>query len=380
MTFRLEQQSIFLTLAGSQAHGTAQEGSDVDLRGVCVAPLRSRLSLFSTFEQYEGAFEGELERMIRPRLEAHPTAMHGLDMKVECVVFDIAKFIKLCTDANPNALEILFADEADWVLETPSWRRLHTNRHHFLTKKVQQTFLGYALAQLKKIKTHRSWLLHPPTKKPSREDYGLPGAEATLSRDDQNRIEQSIADKLRGYGIDDIDMPKHTRLAVHERMEGFVRDVLASSSEPIEDRARTVATHALHLPADVVSALMAEKKYRAALKQWGAYETWKSQRNPRRAELERRYGFDTKHAMHLVRLMRMGLEALQHGELLVRRPDAKELGAIRDGALSFDELTVLAATIQTEIERAAASTKLPDDVDREAVDRLAFDLMSEGGS
>lgn len=44
--FALEQHTIFLTLAGSQAHGTAREGSDVDVRGVCIAPLRLRLSLF----------------------------------------------------------------------------------------------------------------------------------------------------------------------------------------------------------------------------------------------------------------------------------------------------------------------------------------------
>ena len=31
--FPIEQHTIFLTLAGSQAHGTAREGSDVDLRG-----------------------------------------------------------------------------------------------------------------------------------------------------------------------------------------------------------------------------------------------------------------------------------------------------------------------------------------------------------
>jgi hypothetical protein len=78
--------------------------------------------------------------------------------------------------------------------------------------------------------------------------------------------------------------------------------------------------------------------------------------------------------------MRMGLEALQHGELLVRRPDAAELAGIREGALSFDQLTVLAAAIQVEIERAAGATMLPDDVDREAVERLAFELMTVAGS
>ncbi len=32
------------------------------------------------------------------------------------------------------------------------------------------TFSGYAVAQLKRIKTHRRWLIHPPTHKPTRQE------------------------------------------------------------------------------------------------------------------------------------------------------------------------------------------------------------------
>ena len=373
--FPLEQQTIFLTLAGSQAHGTAREGSDVDFRGVCIAPLSLRLSLFNTFEQYEGALPGPLAESVIPRLERHPTAARAVEIKTECVIFDVAKFVGLCAAANPNALEILFADKRDWVFETPAWRRLHDERYRFLTRKVQQTFHGYAMAQLKKIKTHRSWLLNPPTKKPSREDFGLPGAGGTLSSDDQNRIEQSIADKIRGYGIDAVDMPKATRIAVQERLDAFYRDVLRASDEDLDERMRALATHALQLPLDVVSALNAEKKYRAAMKHWDSYQTWKEHRNPARAELERKYGYDTKHAMHLIRLMRMGLEVLEIGDLRVRRDDAHELSAIRDGAMSFDELLAAATALQESMERAAAMTKLPNDVDHKGVDALLGDVL-----
>jgi len=378
--FPLERHTIFLTLAGSHAHGTARDGSDVDLRGVCIAPLPVRLSLFRAFEQHEGALGGELAAAVLPRLQAHATACRGLATKVECVIFDIAKFVSLCAGANPNALEILFADERDWLLETPAWRRLHGERRRFLTRKVQQTFLGYAMAQLKKIRTHRSWLRSPPTEKPSRADFGLPVADGTLSRDDQNRIEQSIADKVRSYGVDSIDMPKHTRIAVQERLDTFYRDVLSGSHDDVEARMRAVATRALSLPADVVLALDAEKRYRAALKHWDSYQTWKAQRNPARAELEQEHGYDTKHAMHLVRLMRMGLEVLDRGELLVRRDDAAELSAIRHGALSFDELLATAARLEHDMQRAAARNALPADVDHEQVDRLAVELMLEASA
>ena len=290
--FPLDQHTIFLALAGSQAHGTAREGSDVDLRGVCIAPLALRLSLYQRFEQYEGGLPEALARSVFPRIQQRPTLARALAVKTECVIFDIAKFVELCAAANPNTLEILFTDERDWLLETPAWRRLHGERRRFLSKTVQQTFLGYALAQLKQIKTHRSWLLNPPTTKPAREDFGLPSALGTLSRDDQNRIEQSIADKIRSYGIDNVDMPKPARVLVQERMDAFYRDALAATEADLSDRLRAVATHALQLPAGVVAALNAEKKYRSAMKHWDSYQTWLSQRNAARAELEAKFGYD----------------------------------------------------------------------------------------
>jgi len=373
--FPLEHHTIFLTLAGSQAHGTAREGSDVDVRGVCIAPLSSRLSLFRSFEQYEGALPTALAESVVPRIQVHPTAARGLGVKTECVIFDVAKFVGLCAAANPNALEILFADERDWLFATPAWRRLHDQGGQFLTRKVQQTFLGYAMAQLKKIQTHRSWLLSPPATKPAREDFGLPAHGGTLSHDDQNRIEQSIAEKLRSYGMDNLDMSKPSRIALRERLDAFYRDVLSASSDDVEERMRAVATASLGVPSEVASTLNAEKRYRAALKHWDSYQTWKSQRNPARAELERAHGYDTKHAMHLIRLMRMGLEVLETGELHVRRDDAEQLSAIRDGGLSFDDLVVMAGDLQQSMQKASAATELPHDVDYDRVDALLASML-----
>ncbi|MBX3269592.1 MAG: nucleotidyltransferase domain-containing protein [Sandaracinaceae bacterium] len=381
MKLRLEDHTIFVTLAGSQAHGTAREGSDVDLRGVAVAPLATRLSLFGGFEQHEGPLPEALERRVRGRLTAHPTASRGLGVKTECVVYDVAKLAALAATANPNALEILFADERDWVLETPAWRRLHAERRVFLTKQVAQTFLGYAMAQLRRIRTHRGWLLTPPAMRPSREDFGLPADRGALSRDDLSRVEQSVAARLKEYGTDDLEMPKAARLAVRERMIAFQRDALSAEDaddEELEARVRAVATDAAGLPAEVVATLSAERRYRAARKRWDAYEAWRRGRNPARAELERRFGYDTKHAMHLVRLMRMGIEALERGELRVRREDAEELAAIRDGALSFDALLEEAERLRERMARATEATALPDRVDEARVDALVLSLTTAG--
>ncbi|MEM9862776.1 MAG: nucleotidyltransferase domain-containing protein, partial [Myxococcota bacterium] len=349
--------------------------SDVDLRGVCVAPEPLRLSLFRSFEQFEGALPDGLAELAQPKLAERADLRGALDVKAECVVFDVAKFLRLCAVANPSALEVLFADERDWLFAAPAWRLIHDARERFLTKKVHHTFHGYAMAQLKKIRSHRAWLLSPPKAAPTRSEFGLPDGVAALGRDDRNRIEKAVADKVRGFLIDDVEMPKAARIAVKERVTDFYMEVLAASEEDLKDQLRAVATHTLSLPADLVRTLNAERHYRAALKHWNAFQAWKTDRNPARAELERRYGYDTKHAMHLVRLMRMGLEVLETGALRVRRDDAAELLAIRDGALSFDALLAEAERLEGAMQRAAEGTSLPADVDSGFVDTLCLNVI-----
>jgi predicted nucleotidyltransferase len=251
---------------------------------------------------------------------------------------------------------------------------LHRERHRFLSRKVQQSYLGYAMAQLKKIKTHRAWLLHPPAHKPTREEFGLPSA-STLSRDDRHRIERTLAEKVRGYGLDSIEMPKTVRIALQERLHAFWCDTLAAHEEDLPDRLRAVALSTLPLPEGIVATLEAERRYQAAMKHWEAYQAWKTERNPARAALEQRHGYDTKHAMHLVRLMQTGLELLQTGELHVRRADAESLQAIRDGALSFETLLARASELEAQMHEAARDSALPEQIDFAFVNDLALELM-----
>lgn len=60
--------------------------------------------------------------------------------------------------------------------------------------------------------------------------------------------------------------------------------------------------------------LDARNRYEQAAKHWKQYQTWLQERNPARAELERKYGYDTKHASHLVRLMLQVERILQEGD------------------------------------------------------------------
>lgn len=213
----------------------------------------------------------------------------------DTTVFALQKFMKLAADCNPNIIELLFAPEDCIQTIHPTWEKLLEKRDLFLTAKAYHTFTGYAHSQLKRIKGHRGWLLDPPTHKPTREEFGLTDAG------------QGVRDLARGVDVSEISP-------------------------------------------EALKVIEKEKKYRAALKTWNQYESWKKNRNEARAELEAAHGYDVKHAMHLMRLLRMGKQILTEGKLDVRRPDADELLAIRKGAWSYDELIEQAESLKTELD------------------------------
>jgi predicted nucleotidyltransferase len=404
MEFDVDAHTIFLGLTGSHAYGTARPGSDVDLRGCCVAPLRVRLSLRGGFEQLGWQPEGPDSTQPHPalganyaaalaRAAAHPSAgpsLRACSAPPDLVIFDLAKLVGLCAQANPNMLELLFLDEGEIVFSTPLWQRLRARRHEFLSQKVRFTFAGYAKGQLRRIQGHRDWLLHPPDHEPTRAEFGLP-EQSLLSADERNRIEESITKIVRGWTVDEaIELPGAERDVLRERLREFWSAVLQAEAaseavqaaprmadEALDERVAEVAGASLGLSEEVLRTLRQERRYRGARKRWTQYTRWQRERNPKRAALEAAHGYDTKHGMHLIRLLRMGVEILREGEVRVRRDDAEELLAIRHGELSYEALLAEAEALERGMRAALETTTLPREVDEQALDELLFVLLMD---
>ena len=200
------------------------------------------------------------------------------------VIYGVQKFFKLAADCNPNIIELLFVDPEHVQKVTPAGEAIRYDRDLFLSKKARFTFAGYAHAQLKRIYNHRKWLRDPPKAKPERKDFGL-------ADNDAHKVGVIRALHENGYVLDEA-----------ERW------------------------------------LQKEKEYATALERWAQYRHWKTSRNEARAILEAKFGYDTKHAMHLVRLMRMCVEILDGKGVQVFRPDREELISIRRGAWSYEDL------------------------------------------
>lgn len=323
----LPARTIFLTKHGSQAYGTSLPTSDLDIKGVAIPPKEYFLGYLNRFEQAE------------------------CREPVDAVVYDIRKFVGLAADCNPNIIEVLFTDPSDWIVRSKEWHALREKRDLFISQKARHTFSGYAMSQLKRIRSHRKWLLDPPKKQPERADYDLPG-ESTIGREQLGVVEARIR-----------------KLTDVLASEGWTKDKVEVEDEAIVS---TVAEQ-IELPKNLIPIIIAERKYGAAMRNWVSYGKWREERNATRSALEAKFGFDTKHAMHLVRLMRMASEILAKGEVLVRRPDAEELLAIRAGAWKYDDLIAWAEA--TEASLASIVSPLPKSPDRVAIDALVVAIV-----
>lgn len=70
-------------------------------------------------------------------------------------------------------------------------------------------------------------------------------------------------------------------------------------------------------------------------------------------------------------------DGLQEGVVRVRRPDAEELGAIRDGAWSFEQVEAYAEKASGRLEALAKQTTLPRSSDPDFWNRLCTKLLGQ---
>lgn len=120
-----------------------------------------------------------------------------------------------------------------------------------------------------------------------------------------------------------------------------------------------------------------EEGYKNARKHWQEYRTWRGNRNPERAAMEERFGYDTKHALHLCRLLVMGKELLTEGTLSIDRTgiDADWLLAVRNGLYTYEELIVWAEEAEAEIDAVYETSPLPHRPDRKAAEKLLVEMQ-----
>jgi predicted nucleotidyltransferase len=293
--------------------------------------------------------------------------------KLEGTVFSLSKFLLLASEANPNILEILFSREEEIRRLHPFGELLRANRELFVTGKCRQTFGGYAASQLARIRLHYRWHHEGPEQPPRRTDFGLP-EKTLIPRHQMEAAEAAIRTRLDRWELDLSEIDSSTRIDIENRLAATLVEWHLASDE----RRWTAAARWISLDDNLIEIMRQERRWRVARAEWQRYRQWLKNRNPHRAKLEAKYGYDTKHGAHLVRLLRMGLEIVSTGRVHVWRGDrdADELAHIRDGGWSYDRLCERTEGARKKLEEAKCV--VPSKPDRKAIETLCIELTERG--
>lgn len=244
----------------------------------------------------------------------------------DMAIYELGKFFNLSVQANPNIIELWFIPDSHVLYKTKMWEHILSNGDLFLSKKIKYTFTGYAFAQIKAIERHRRWFINPPKRKPTREDFGLNAVPLVSEAHLQNIL----------------SLPQN--LFKEEHLDNVKR----------------------------------EKEYRDVKKDWDNYQSWLKNRNPKRREAEEKFGYDTKFASHVFRLMTEGKELLLTGNITFPLPNAEWITAIKNGFYQYEEILEMAKTMESEFETWYNESPLPHKPNINAIKELYFEIVKEG--
>jgi hypothetical protein len=240
------------------------------------------------------------------------------DRDTDNVIYSLQKALKLMLNNNPNMLDILFAPPEFWTYCDSIWMEIYDNRYQFISKRIKNTYTCYAQAQLHRLKRHKSWL-------------------------DKNVVKPVRKDEFEIHGKAILSIPeKYLNPGIHDQVK-------------------------------------AEKLYQKQLQEYNDYVSHMKNRNVDRLKQELKVGYDTKHAMHVIRLLKQSKEIFETGEVIVDRTgiDADQLKDIRFGKWKYEDLLQLANDLQADIEVLYEKSDFPEEPDRDNIEKIMIDMIEE---
>ena len=428
---------IILNVAGSRLYGNSTETSDYDYRGVFMADPSMYISLNENVKQLGGQTGkgASGEQLCQALLDA------GIDIKFtdDIVLYELRRFIELGLDANPNICDTInfdYTNEKNCIYINDLGKTLLDNKNLFMSKKLKYTFSGYAFAQLKKIKSHNKWVNEFPhtskviktLKKAFKEDksidfdfivqnFGGPLAEEITNQTAQKH--ETIDNCLlwekfyksynnKEYDLNDYRLPRlydYTK-AFNLKAEQLNKDEMISNTTIKELLLKTGSFRHLggsilslftdgtgvfdlggnvknHPPKEVgefICIIVFNKNdYKKRTDHINNMWNWKIKRNKSRSVLEDEFGYDTKHASHLIRLMLSAKELLKTGKYTpeLSGENLQMVKDVRAGKYDYDYIINFSTNLENELTEICNSDdcKLPEKPNRIKAQSLLIEMV-----
>ena len=368
---------LFETIIGSQAYGTQTPTSDIDKKFVYILPEDCILGT------------GYIEQ---------------LNVNKDYVGWEIRRFLELMASNNPTVLELLNSPEDCIITKHPMFDMILEHKDKFITKICKNSFGGYAVQQIKKAKglnKKQNWERDKVTRKDVLDFVYVIEDEKSIpwklwnngAYDEKFCGVVNIPNARDVYAVYfDYDaekcfselVPNETRKKNIEwrKEKGFPLGYGYKGLVKVGEGENLVESNQLRLSSipkgetPICNIIYNKDGYSMHCKDYKEYQEWLENRNEARYVETQEHGqkIDGKNMMHCMRLIRMSQEIGSGKGIIVRRPDAQELLAIRRGEVDLDNLIDMAEEEIARMDDIFDNSDLPNSVDKHLVNDLLIKI------
>ena len=360
----IEQKSpgarpLYLVIRGSHAYGTNIESSDTDYAGVFIQSMDDIFG-FNYKEQIN-------------------------DDKNDTVIYEVRRFLQLLASNNPTVLELLNTPEDCVIYKDPAFDLILENREKFITKICANSFGGYAKQQISKAKGQdkkQNWKKDKVTRKTPLDFCYIHKGEKSIPL--VNFMEQKGMYQ-RFCGLSNLPHSRDTYALFYdfkeEETNGEIKN-LGFKGIAFEDSNQVrLSSIPVETPKNYFIGHVSYNKdgYSQHCKDYLSYQEWLENRNLARWVDVKSHGqkIDGKNMMHCKRLMEMAKEIGEGKGIIVRRPNAEELIAIRRGEVDLQTLIDSVEKEIKEVDRIFEESNLPEKVDEKFINKMIVEIRKQ---
>lgn len=372
---------LYLVIRGSQAYGTSIPSSDTDFGGVFIQSM-------------DDIFGFKYKEQIN-------------DDKNDLVLYELKRFLELCSMNNPNILELLNTPEECILYKHPVFDMILNDRDNFLSKKCANSFGGYARQQIGKAKGQnkkQNWEKDKVTRKDLLDFCYVIRDEKTIPWKKWNDMAGGYEEKFIGavnvsnakdvytlyydseacncfgeYGPQEDRLRRISELKAEGKPLGFgYKGLVNTGHEDENGNINYGISNQLRLSSipkgqtPICTITYNKDGYSQHCKDYREYQEWLEKRNLQRWVDVTSHGqqIDGKNMMHCRRLVDMAREIAEGKGILVKRDNAQELLAIRRGEVDLQTLIDYVESEIKVIDQLFRDSDLPDSVDQNLINTL----------
>ena len=309
----LEKHNVVLIVKfGSHLYGTNTENSDTDYKGIYIPA-------------YNDVMLNRVSKTLN--FDSNKTNEKNSADDIDFEMYSIHYFIELASKGETVAIDMLHANEANIVYQSPLWNTIHDARSMFYTSNMK-SLVGYARKQAAK--------------------YGIKGSRLASAKNLHEYLKQHSETTVVKDVYDGIAEDINTRKTTND--QGM--RVINFCGKQIQETVK------VGYAIDIVNRFIEQYGHRAKL-------------------AETNDGVDWKAVSHAIRAGFQLQEIFETGDLKFPLAQAEYLRDVKTGKYVFSNvLAVLEKTID-RVEELSEVVDLPETVNNNEVDKFLLKLLAE---